>query len=56
MTKEEARDAMQQYADTGRVTHGPAAPGGDARQLSEREKREFDGKIVNVFFDTCWIE
>ena len=42
MTPEESRDAMEQYANTGRVTRGPAAPGGAARQPSEREKKDFE--------------
>lgn len=42
MTPEETRDAMEQYAKSGRVTSGPAAVGGPARKPSEREKKEFD--------------
>lgn len=42
MTPEETRDAMEQYAQSGRVTSGPAAVGGPARKPSEREKKEFD--------------
>ncbi len=48
MTPEEARDAMEQYANTGRVVTGPAAPGGSARTMSEKEKKEFDGECTSL--------
>lgn len=41
MTPEETRDAMEQYASKGRVTSGPAAPGGPARKPSDK-KKDFD--------------
>jgi len=37
----EVQDAMQQYAATGRVTSGPAAPGGLAR-TDPKHKEAFD--------------
>uniref|UniRef100_A0A6T8M176 PIH1D1/2/3 CS-like domain-containing protein n=2 Tax=Hemiselmis andersenii TaxID=464988 RepID=A0A6T8M176_HEMAN len=45
MSKEESRDAMEQYANTGRVTSGPAAPGGPARQPSEKETKDFEDML-----------
>eukprot|EP00283_Hemiselmis_rufescens_P004792 CAMPEP_0173425082 /NCGR_PEP_ID=MMETSP1357-20121228/4876_1 /TAXON_ID=77926 /ORGANISM="Hemiselmis rufescens, Strain PCC563" /LENGTH=249 /DNA_ID=CAMNT_0014388455 /DNA_START=166 /DNA_END=915 /DNA_ORIENTATION=+ len=42
MSKEESRDAMEQYANTGRVTSGPPAPRGPARQPSEKETKDFE--------------
>mmetsp|Transcript_36636 Transcript_36636/g.114384 ORF Transcript_36636/g.114384 Transcript_36636/m.114384 type:complete len:381 (-) Transcript_36636:929-2071(-) len=40
MSKDEIQDAMSQYANTGRVLSGPAAPGGSARNDPQYE-REF---------------